>query len=79
MIEKRLKPKDLAAIWQCSQSHVLSLIRSGKLRAINIGNATRDRYLIDPDEVKRFESGQENAKPVLRRPKKICIPKLLDI
>lgn len=79
MIERRLKPKDLAAIWQCSQSHVLSLIRAGKLRAINIGNGTRDRYLIDPEEVRRFESGQENAKPTLQRPRKTKIPNLLGI
>lgn len=69
-IKRRLKPTEVAAIWNCSASQVLSLIHSGRLHAINIGTQKRGRYVIDPDEIERFEKGQVTAKPVLRRPRK---------
>jgi hypothetical protein len=78
MTQKRLKPKEVAELWQCSVGQVLSLLRSGKLKGINISSASRPRYVIDPEEVQRFENkGAE--RPTLRRPKKIDIPKHLRV
>lgn len=72
ILNKRLKPSELAELWQCSHGHVLSLIRSGKLRAINIGAGQRDHYVIDPAEIKRFETGG-TAKPIVRRPRVVKV------
>ncbi len=75
---KRLKPKEVAAIWQCSTGHVLSLLRSGKLKGINISTASRPRYVVDPIEVERFEK-QGAIRPVLRRPRKLSVPNHLGL
>ena len=75
---KRLKPKEIAALWQCSTSQVLSLIRAGKLKGINISTASRPRYVVDPSEVDRFEK-RDASRPVLRRPKKINVPNHLGL
>lgn len=75
---KRLKPKEVAELWQCSVSQVLSLLRSGKLKGINISTASRPRYVIDPSEVERFEK-QGASRPVLRRPKRISVPNHLGL
>lgn len=69
-IPKRLKTKDVAELWGCSQSAVVELINSGRLKAINIGTGQRARYVIDPEELRRFETDQENARPKLHRPRK---------
>ena len=69
-LSRRLKPSEVAAIWGCSTSQVLTLIRTGKLKAINIGTCKRCRYVISPEELERFEKGQDLTKPVLRRPRR---------
>ncbi len=72
-IAKRLTPAEIAAILDCSTSQVLTLIKSGKIRGINIGTGLRPRYRIDPAELDRFEKGHETKKPTLRRPKEIKV------
>lgn len=79
MNEKRLKPSEIASILDCSTSQVLTLIKSGKIRGINIGTGQRPRYRVDPIELERFEKGQDATKPKLRRPKPIKVENYLGI
>lgn len=66
-------PADLCDRWRCSHSHVLNIIRSGDLRAINIGTGGRARYVITEEALEDFEAGRTvraPAKEVKRRRKK---------
>lgn len=59
--------------WQCSHSHTLNLIRSGKLPAINIGTGGRARYVVSAEAVEDFENARTvrpPAKQQKRRRKK---------
>jgi excisionase family DNA binding protein len=50
-LPKRLTPKELAEIWDCSARTVNRLCKSGKLRAVPLGNLFR----IPPDAVLEYE------------------------
>jgi hypothetical protein len=49
--------------WQCSHSHVLNLIRSGALVAINIGTGARSRYVVTSESLKDFEQRRTVSPP----------------
>lgn len=53
---RRFSVATLAEFWQCSSKHVLRLISSGKLRAINVGAGRKNFYVIPAESVERFES-----------------------
>ena len=57
----KLTPPELAELWGLSPAKVVAFIRSGELRAINIANArcSRPRYLIDREDIARFEKGRQ--------------------
>ena len=50
-----LRTTDVAERLDCETSHVTALIRSGQLRAINIGSKQRPEYRIHPDALAEFE------------------------
>jgi hypothetical protein len=57
-----LTPAQLAARWQCSPEQIQTLIRAGKLAAVNIGlGLLKPRYRISALEVQRFELARSTA------------------
>jgi len=67
---------DVAARLGCQVPHVLSLIASGTLRAIDIGRpgARRRTWRVPVDAMAAFEAGRTNtpaAKPAIRRRRKV--------
>ena len=56
---------DVAARWGCCHSHVLSLVRSGELAAIDISTnpAGRARYIVTDDALDAFEQRRTVAPP----------------
>jgi transposase len=56
VVRTKLSPKELAARWGVSLYHVIRLIKSGELRAIDIAATRgRPRYLIDVADIATFE------------------------
>jgi excisionase family DNA binding protein len=56
----KLTPPRLADRWGVSTDKILSLVRSGELRAINVSEGRqRARYLIDLADVEEFERRRE--------------------
>jgi hypothetical protein len=56
MASNKLTPPRLADRWGVSTDKILSLVRSGELRAINISEGRqRARYLIDLADIEEFE------------------------
>lgn len=54
-LDQAYTPKEAAAILKCSQDHVISLIRSGRLPAQNIGlGKRRARYLITAESIRKL-------------------------
>lgn len=49
-----LRPVQIAEQLGCSPSHVLNLIRDGKLAAIDIGTGRRPEYRVAPDALGAF-------------------------
>lgn len=62
-------PADLCDRWRCSHSHILNLIRSGDLPAINIGTGGRARYVVTEESLDDFESGR-TVRPPLKAAKR---------
>lgn len=57
MATKKMTPPQLAERWGVSDEKILTLIRNGELRAINVSSGTqRARYLIDEADVAEFEA-----------------------
>jgi len=54
---------DIATRWGCCHSHVLSLVRSGALQAINIGMGSRARYIVSAESLDDFESARTTRPP----------------
>lgn len=54
---------DIAERWSCSHSHVLNLVRSGELTALNIGTGRRARYVVMADALEEFETRRTVAPP----------------
>ena len=50
-----LRPRDVAALWGCSERHVRNLIRNGKLSAFRLGEKL---VRITPDAIREFEQCQ---------------------
>jgi excisionase family DNA binding protein len=50
-----LRPRDVAALWGCSERHVRNLIRDGKLSAFRLGEKL---VRITPDAIREFEQCQ---------------------
>jgi hypothetical protein len=60
MKSTKLTPPRLADRWGVSCDKVLSLVRSGELRAVNISEGRqRARYLIDLADIEEFERRRE--------------------
>jgi hypothetical protein len=57
----KLTPPQLADRWGVSTAKIITFIRRGELRAINVATrrGTRPRYLIDVADIKSFESGRQ--------------------
>jgi hypothetical protein len=68
VVRRKLTPPQVAEIFGINPDKVLSWIRAGRLRAVNIGNGNlRPRYVIDPDDIETFEQANE-AVPVADTP-----------
>jgi excisionase family DNA binding protein len=67
-------PKQLAEKWMVKSDTILALIRSGELRAFNVGRrgALKPRWRINADAVVQFEEQRGPAGPKTRstRPKR---------
>lgn len=60
-IERRkLTVPHVAKLWGVSTHKVMHFIRIGELKAINLARSTRNRprYVIDVDDLNRFEQGR---------------------
>ena len=72
-----LTPPKLAKQWGCSPETVLSLIKSGRLRAYTLSppSSKRPRWRIPPGAVSEFENGgfQQKPKRVARRQKQEAV------
>ena len=57
---------DIATRWGCCHSHVLSLVRSGALAAIDISTRPggRARYIVTAEALDDFEVGRTTRPPV---------------
>lgn len=63
---------DLMRRWKCSHSHVLNLIRTGALVAIDISTGKRSRYVVTSEALEDFEQRRTVTPPAptpKRRPK----------
>lgn len=56
-----LRPSAIAERLDVSRSHVVELIRTGKLAAINISIGQRPEYRVHPDELDAFLERQKVA------------------
>lgn len=57
---------ELAERWGCRQDHVLALIKSGQLRAVNLAldpSGRRPRWRINEGDVIEFEQRRASGKP----------------
>ena len=54
---RKVTVTELSREWGCSTDQILRLIHAGELPAMNVALCTsgRPRYLIDRDEIERFE------------------------
>lgn len=72
----KLTPPQLAKLWGISPNTIVSWIRSGQLRAIDISTRPgigRPRYLIDRRDIVEFEERRQvkPPEPVRRRREKL--------
>lgn len=59
--EQFLTPPEISKRFGVATEKVLYWIRSGKLRAVNLGNGSiRPRWRIDPDDLARFLEKRSN-------------------
>lgn len=67
--KSKLTPPELARLWGISPDKVLSWIRSGELRAINIATdrTARPRYVIDEKDIAAFEQRRANGSQPAQR------------
>ncbi len=71
----KLTPPQLARLWGISPDKVLTWIRSGQLRAVNVAThrGGRPRYLIDAEDVEVFEKKRQvTADLPVRRGRRAC-------
>jgi len=66
---------EFCEFYRIGHDKALGWIRNGKLRAINVSNGRRPRYVITPDAVAEWEHSRSNAPPspprVIRRKPRI--------
>lgn len=55
LTRRKLTPPQYAEQLGVNPAKVIGWIRSGALLAIDVGNASRPRYLIDADDIDTFE------------------------
>ena len=65
-----LIPREIAIRLRVSPEKVLGWIRRGELCAINVSNATRPRYRINPDDLEAFLRRREVQPPPPRQRRK---------
>lgn len=60
-MREKMSPPALAKKWGVSPGKIVSFIRTGELRAINVAQSSchRPRYLIDIIDVERFEQARQ--------------------
>lgn len=58
---RKLTPPQLAKVWGVSPSKVITLIRAGELKAINLATSRRNRvrYHIDLRDIESFEQSRQ--------------------
>ena len=71
----KLSPRDIARCWGISPRKVLTWIRNGQLRAIDVSgrNSSRPQYRVDVDDLAAFENrllAPSSPKRPARRPRK---------
>lgn len=62
--------RELAERWRVSQSHVQTLIHSGRLAAFDIGTATRHQWRVTPGAVAEYEQRINEPQQKQRRRRK---------
>ena len=71
---RKLTPPEVAQLWGISVNTVMTWIRNGELRAINVARRLggRPRYRIDVDDLKDFENRRAvlPPPPIQRRPRR---------
>ncbi len=74
ILRSKLTPPQLAKLWGVSADKIVSFIKSGELRAIDVSSnrgSVRPRYLIDRRDIEAFEASRAvvppAAKPKRRR------------
>lgn len=70
----KLTPAEVAQLWGVSVGTIMTWIRNGELRAVNLARTLgrRSRYRIDVADLTKFENVRANRPPVevQRRPRK---------
>lgn len=82
--ERRFTPKEVAAVMGVSMEHVIRLINSGAMPAINVARpgAKKARWRVRESDWRQFESGRLNKlaeKSVFPATKKSVDPRLKDV
>lgn len=78
-VRTKFSPREIAKMWGVGRERILTLIRSGKLPAINVAikRSGRPRYLVSLENIKEFESRRIvlSQPPVIRRsPRRMWSP-----
>ncbi len=61
-MKRFLTPPAIGKILGCGSDKILSLIRSGELRAVNLANGSnRPRWKVDPDDLQALLERKSNA------------------
>ena len=76
-----LNPASIAKRYGCKNDTVISWIKSGELRAIDVSSpeSTRPRYRIDPDDLAAFENRRSvQARPKIQRRRRRKDPRFVE-
>lgn len=65
--KQRLTPPELAAVWGVRPECIRGLIESGALKAFNISQSRKPRWLISIAAIDEFEKRRGNQKQATRR------------
>jgi excisionase family DNA binding protein len=71
-------PKTVAELLSTTVAHVRDLIRSKKLRAINIGMGRKARWRIPVDALEEFTSGRAPMATVPTRKRRTSNPEVIE-
>ena len=64
--ERYLTPPEIAKRLRITAAKVIGWIRKGELRAVDVGNGSRPRYRISPDDFEDFLKSREVQPPLPR-------------